>query len=156
MAQFEISTTLAAPIDSVWEALQRPATLAYVSRGWLRFRPIDPPALPEHWPEEGGDFEVGLTAFGLIPVGRQVIGISWPDVPAPGRAIRDHGRGTFVREWDHLIELTPHGEEATNYTDRLRIEAGWLTPLVAAWARGFYAHRQRRWHKLIRRGLDPG
>jgi len=155
MAQFETSTTLAAPIDAVWEALQRPATLVYVSRGWLSFRPVDPPTLPERWPQDGGDFEVALTAFGILPIGRQVIGMSRSDDPGPARVIRDNGRGTLVRVWDHRITLMPEGSDATRYTDSLRIEAGWLTPLVVIWARGFYAHRQRRWHKLIRRGLDP-
>ncbi|WP_101067654.1 hypothetical protein [Roseovarius salinarum] len=155
MARLELTTTLAAPIADVWEALQRPATLAWVSRGWLAFRPIDPPALPARWPRSG-DFTVALAAFGMVPIGRQVMGVRRPDVAPPRRALRDKGHGTLVRVWDHIIELTPQGETATRYTDRVRIEAGWLTPLVWLWARGFYAHRQRRWHELVRNGFDTG
>lgn len=155
MARLELTTTLPAPITQVWEALQRPATLLWVSRGWLGFHPVDPPALPARWPEEG-DFTVTLTAFGMIPIGRQVLGIRRPPVSPPRRALRDKGHGTLVRVWDHVIDLEPAGPGATRYTDRVRIEAGWLTPLVRLWARGFYAHRQRRLHRLAGRGFDTG
>jgi len=38
-------------------------------------------------------------------------------------------------------------------TDRVHIDAGMLTPLVAAFARLFYAHRQKRWRALAKNGF---
>ena len=40
-------------------------------------------------------------------------------------------------------------EKNTEYTDRVTIKAGWKTFFVWLWANAFYAHRQRRWKKLI-------
>lgn len=155
MARFEMTTTLAAPIDDVWDALQRPSTLAYVARGWLSFRPLDPPELPERWPRDGGSFLVRVRAFGIVPMGTQVIAVEYPDARAPERVVRDNGRGTIARVWDHHAVLSPVSPGMTRYTDRLTIEAGWLTPLVTIWARGFYAYRHRRWHRLVANDLDP-
>jgi len=152
MARFELTTTLAAPIDAVWQALQRPATLVYVSRGWLSFRPIDPPALPERWPETGGTYRVGLTVYGVLPFGQQTLGVEFPEIDPPRRAVRDNGHGSLIRVWDHWILLEPAGD-ATRYTDRLRVEAGALTLPVTLWAKGFYAHRQRRWRRLVENGF---
>lgn len=147
-----LSTRLAAPIETIWAQVRRSAVLRWVSRGRLGFVPIDPPELPETWAE--GEYLVALRAFGVLPLGRQVIGIEFPDAPPPARVARDNGRGTFVRVWDHRIELAPDGPDATLYTDRLFLDAGPLTPLVALIARDFYAHRQRRWRKLVANGFD--
>jgi hypothetical protein len=35
----------------------------------------------------------------------------------------------------------------------VHIDAGMLTPLVAAFARLFYAHRQKRWRALAKNGF---
>jgi hypothetical protein len=40
----------------------------------------------------------------------------------------------------------------TEYTDRVEIRAGWKTAFIWAWANAFYAHRQRRWVRLLRDG----
>lgn len=37
-----------------------------------------------------------------------------------------------------------------HYEDRIVIDAGVPTPVVAAYAAGFYRHRQRRWRALAR------
>jgi len=151
-AQVTLSTTLDAPIDRGWQALRSPATLAYVWKGWLGFHPVDPPDLPAFWVP--GDYLVRLTAWGFVPLGRQVLGIEFPAIDPPRCAIRDNGRGSLVRRWDHWIILDPQGDR-TRYTDRVRVEAGWLTPIILPWARGFHAHRQRRWRRLIAQGFDP-
>ncbi len=41
----------------------------------------------------------------------------------------------------------------TLYRDRVEIDAGLLTPVVAALARVFYRHRQGRWRALAARGF---
>ncbi len=149
MAQFAISTTLPAPVERVWALLQRPETLVYVSRGWLGFRPIDPPQLPDTWPPEGGDFTVRLLGLGVLPLGRQVLGVRFPPCTPPRYEVQDQGRGSLVRVWDHRIVIEPAGNNACRYTDHLTLDAGLLTPVITLWAKGFYRHRQRRWHRLL-------
>lgn len=54
-----------------------------------------------------------------------------------------HVAATLTRRWDHWITIalgTTSG--TTHYTDRVEIEAGLLTPLIAGFARVFYARRQ--------------
>jgi ligand-binding SRPBCC domain-containing protein len=153
-AQFSLSTRLPAPAERVWTLLQKPQTLREVAQGWLFFEPVLPPVLPEQWPDQGGDFTVRLRAFGVLPLGHQVIAVRFPPADpeaTPGtRCVLDQGHGRLVRVWAHRIEVVPEGPTHCRYTDHLRLEAGLLTPVVWLWAKGFYRHRQRRWHTLLR------
>ena len=152
MDPIRISTTLRAPIDTIWHEVGRPALLQYVARGRLTFHPVDPPEFPERWAE--GSFRVALRGFGVIPLGWQEIGISFPEVPAPGRSVRDLGRSPLFKVWDHTIILKPEGETATRYTDEIRFET-WLPMMLARpIVSDFYRHRQRRWARLVANGFD--
>jgi hypothetical protein len=129
--------------------------LRYVTSPMLCFDPIEPPVLPERW--EDSEYLVSLRVFGLIPFGRQIIGISRRDRSREfGRfhaEVRDNGRGTFVSKWDHLVTIEAQGD-GCRYTDRVEVQAGLLTPLVWLFAWFFYRHRQRRWLKLAVHGFD--
>ena len=150
----ELSTFLDAPPEKVWEEVNRPALLRYVARPLLAFEPTDPPAFPERWEER--EYRVRMKQFGVVPVGWQVIGIERPEPEGSARVLRDNGRGTLARRWDHLITVESAGPGRTRYTDRLEVEAGPLTPFVWAFARAFYAHRQRRWRRLVASGFEYG
>lgn len=146
-----LQTYLDAPPDKVWAALNTPRLLRHVARPILTFQPINPKALPETWGE--GAYSVRLWFFGVLPVGRQVIDVSYPPPKGDTRFIRDNGHSALIRRWDHVISVAPEGE-GTRYTDEVAIDAGLLT-LPAYWfAKWFYGHRQRRWRALVRRGLD--
>jgi ligand-binding SRPBCC domain-containing protein len=138
----------------VWAALQRPATLIAVSRPLLVFRPVDPPSLPDTWHE--GDWRVTMRFLGLLPLGQQTIAVRFERSEGDKRVLRDDGHGALVRRWDHRITIAPAEDGRTLYRDEVTIDAGWLTPVVALFARAFYAHRQRRWHALIAARALPG
>ncbi|KPQ13865.1 MAG: hypothetical protein HLUCCO18_16675 [Rhodobacteraceae bacterium HLUCCO18] len=148
MRKVTCTTILPAPAEKVWSLVQRPETLLFVSRPILTVTPVHGP-FPEIWRE--GDYEVSLRFLGILPIGRQHVVI----VHQPGGQglyrIRDAGHGGIATTWDHLITIEAMGEK-TRYTDEVTLDAGWLTPLVALFARGFYAHRQRRWRTLLSRG----
>lgn len=149
-----LTTRLPAPMDEVRDLLMRPATLAHVAAPLLRFVPEGRP-LPDRWEE--GTWRVRLRGPLGLPLGWQEISVSFPEAPPPMLRLRDDGRGTLARRWDHLIEIAPDGD-GTRYTDRIVVEAGWLTPAIRLFARVFYAHRQRRWRRLLssgRRRRDP-
>ena len=151
MQTIELSTHLAATPETVRQHVQRSELLEYVARGVLTFKPLDPEQLPEIWTE--GRYKVAMLWKGFLPVGWQYVGIE----PQPMRgnvwSIRDNGSGALIRTWDHMIEISPEGE-GTRYVDRVRIEAGLLTPFVALFARLFYAHRQKRWRRLVANAFD--
>ena len=53
--------------------------------------------------------------------------------------------------WNHDIKLRPLDDSHTEYTDRVEIHARWKTAFVWLWAKAFYAHRQRKWIRILKR-----
>lgn len=147
----EIDTIIPAPAETIWHHLGRPALLVHVAAPILRFRPIDPPEWPERWAE--GDYSAAMRFLGILPLGRQTVGLrrgaetGWP------RTVRDDGHGTLVKRWDHLITIAPDGPSQTRYRDTVDIEAGLMTPFIWLFAQFFYRHRQRRWRALAATGF---
>jgi hypothetical protein len=149
VATIEISTFLNAAPDTVREHIRTSKLLRHVNAGLLSFDPIEPPTLPEHWSE--GDYRVRVRLFGFVPLGLQTIGIRDPG-PEDDWVVRDEGSGSIARVWDHHIFVTREGA-GSRYTDRVRIEAGILTPFVVLFAQLQYRHRQRRWRRLVKAGF---
>jgi len=48
------------------------------------------------------------------------------------------------------LQLIEKDETHTQYTDRVEIHAGWKTVFIWLWANAFYAHRQRKWIRLLK------
>lgn len=139
---------LPGPPDLVWALLQRPDTLRHLTKGWLSFRPLDLPDWPDIWKE--GAYRAAVSGPLGIPLGWQILRVSFPPPDGDTRFIRDQGEGQMVRVWDHVISLRPEGD-GTWYSDEVTVEAGWRTPFVAAFARAFYRRRQRRLKALVAR-----
>ncbi len=55
----------------------------------------------------------------------------------------------YVPVWNHEIILNKIDETKTEYTDIVEIYAGWKTDFVYIWAKLFYAHRQKKWIKIL-------
>ena len=140
----ELTTHLPVPAQQAWDYVQRSDLLDHIAAPLIRFKPIDG-AFPERW--TAGEHHATMLLFGVLPIGRQVIGIEYPQAETDTYVLRDNGRGTMISRWDHWIFLRPEAG-GTRYTDRVDVSAGILTPFVAGFARLFYAHRQRRWRKL--------
>ena len=62
--------------------------------------------------------------------------------------IQSREHDAVITRWDHLISIKPLADNLSTYRDVIDIDAGSLTPLVGAWAKWFYRHRQRRWRAL--------
>lgn len=144
-----MTTVLPAPIDDVWDRVQRSDTLMGVSRGVVTVRPVDPPQLPERW--KPGRYKVSLRALGLFSLGEQTIGIEMPEAAAPARALRDNGKGALFPVWDHWILLEPAGAGGTRYTDRLKFDSVVPEVIAMPFVKAFFWYRQRRWHSMLRR-----
>jgi hypothetical protein len=144
-------TYLAADPDIVKRHLMTPALLNYVVAGFMKFRPVEPAALPDRWTP--GEYKVLMLAFHVLPVGWQIVRIEKPDENDEW-FLRDNGLGSIARSWDHRIFVAPEGE-GTRYVDEVRIDAGILTWPVALYAALFYRYRQRRWRKLVGLNFAP-
>ena len=133
----------------VFARLRRLETFQYIAAPYATFTPV----------EGGGDFSwrVGETSsyrfklFGIIPYGTHTIRIERFDIDG----IRSREGNEHVPVWDHTIWLRDLGER-TEYTDEVKIEAGWKTIFIWLWAQAFYAHRQKKWIRLLKEGEDDG
>ncbi len=128
---------------TVFENLQKPETLQYIASPFATFEPVGDAA--SLW-VEGEEASYRFRLFGMIPFGTHTI-----------RIIRFSPDGISSREgnkhvpiWNHDITLVNLDDGHTQYTDRVEIHAGWKTAIVWLWACLFYAHRQRKWIRLLR------
>lgn len=145
---FKKSTVLNADIEIVWKHLLNPQLLVFIANPVQRFVPIEPGTFPAKW--QAGLYKVKLLTFGFIPFGNHFIVIEFPEGNnSQTKKLLDNGYGTIVKKWEHLIELKATANNQTLYTDTVKIEAGFLTPLIWCYAYIFYTWRQSQWHKLI-------
>ena len=151
----ELSCNLPCAPERCFAKVLTPRLLRYVSSPLVTFKAIDPPALPDQWSE--AKYLVGIRLFGWIPFGRQTIRISLGQRSGEASKfyaeLRDNGSSALVSKWDHRITVTS-AAGGCRYTDTIEVQAGVMTPLVSAFARMFYRHRQRRWQRLVRQGFD--
>lgn len=129
--------------ETVFIKLQQLKTLQHIARPFATFEPIG---------EVVSTWEVGSTSayrfrlFGVIPFGTHTIRILRFD--PDGVSSREGNE--HVPVWNHDITLKVIDANHTEYTDRVEIYAGWKTVFIWLWANAFYAHRQRKWIKLLR------
>ena len=134
-----------APRDVVFQKLQRLETLQTIAKPYAAFDPVD--SATAVW-TVGCKSSYRLRLFGFIPFGTHTIWIARFD---PEKVSSREGNG-HVPVWNHDILLVPIDENHTEYTDRVEIRASWKTIFIWLWAKAFYAHRQRRWIRLLKEG----
>ncbi len=128
--------------DSVFQKLQQLETLQLIAKPFATFEPVG---------ETVSTWEVGSTSayqfrlFGLIPYGTHTIHILRFDPDG----VSSREGNVHVPVWNHEISLAEKDESHTLYTDRVEIRAGWKTVFIWLWANAFYAHRQRKWIRLL-------
>jgi hypothetical protein len=145
VALVDRSVELEADAELVWQAVKTPVAFRTVTRGLLRMPVIA--NRDGEWHE--GETVVGwVFLFGFVPFSRHHLHIAAID--NEHRVLRSQEHGGLVRQWNHEIEVEPISASHCRYTDRIEIDAGLFTPVVVAYARAFYALRQRRWRKLAR------
>ncbi|MDP9325016.1 MAG: hypothetical protein M3O87_00575 [Candidatus Dormibacteraeota bacterium] len=127
----------------VWETLQRPETLEYITRGMIA---IDPVEIPD--PIQAGSVaRLRVKILNLPPPIEYEIHFTRIDPVAREAISQEHGG--LIKSWIHRITVEPLSADRCVYTDRIDIDAGPLTPLVWAYAQVFYRVRQRRWLDLL-------
>lgn len=142
MASVTITTTLDAPAEQVWAAVQSPSTLSFVSHGILRFR-LDHRGAP--W-TEGETVTVRLLLLGVLPLWRHHLTVA--EVDHVRMQLRSEEFGGPVSTWKHRITVRPLDGDRCRYTDEIDIHAGILTGPVRAFAQLLYRVRQQRWRRL--------
>ena len=144
----ERSTLLAASADAIWAAVKTPSAFRFVTRRLLVMPVIR--SRSGEWRE--GETVVGwVFLFGFLPFSRHHLHIARIDDST--RTLSSREFGGLIAMWNHDIEVVPVDSMTCRFVDRIEIEAGFLTPAIAVYARWFYRMRQRRW-KALSRGLN--
>lgn len=143
MQSITIRTTLDAPADVIWQAVQRPEAFVHVAGAMLRY----PVAERHRRPWSVGDRTTGWLFLGrVVPFSRHTIEVV--EIDQERLTILTEEHGGLIRTWRHHVDVRPVSDTACRYTDRIDIDAGFLTPVVTAFARVFYRYRQARWARL--------
>ncbi|MBP3541132.1 MAG: hypothetical protein J6K72_04865 [Clostridia bacterium] len=121
------------------------STLQHIARPYATFQPVDRSDDLKWQPGEVYRFRFQL--FGALPLGIHTIRVMRFDQAAG--IIYTEESNSHVPVWNHKIILKPINHNHTGYTDEVEIHAGRKTPFVCLWAKLFYAHRQRKWIRLL-------
>ena len=127
--------------DIVFSKLQELKTLQYIAAPYATFTPTD--SKNPVW-TVGSTTSYRFRLFGIIPFGTHVIHIERFDMDM----VMSKEQNEHVPIWNHTIYLKEQGNQ-TEYTDKVDIDAGWKTPFIYLWAKAFYAHRQRKWIRML-------
>ena len=97
-----------------------PALLNYLVAGLMKFHLSNQISFRQNGLR--GKFSVKMFAFHFLPIGKQIVGIEFPQ-KSDHWVLRDNGSGSIAKTWDHLIFLESEGG-GTRYTDEVSIDAG--------------------------------
>ncbi|NLV79817.1 MAG: hypothetical protein GXY65_10855 [Rhodococcus sp.] len=150
MRSIHLETDLPTDADRVWSAMLSPVTFLYVCRGLFGLPALAGRAEPLREGERGTG---RLWVFHVVPAHRHTIEVR--NVDSGTRTVRTHEHGGMLRSWNHTLHVEPVGEHRCRYSDRVDIDAGAATRVVAIVATGIFRYRQRRWRRLVRRHLLP-
>ena len=121
-------------------------TLQYIAYPYLTFAPNNGTEKMQ-W-EENETYVFRLKLFCFIPFGTHAIHIK--EMNEEKQVIYTEESNAHVPVWNHRITLSAINAHHTEYTDEVEINAGWKTIFVYLWARCFYAHRQKKWVRLLK------
>ena len=130
--------------EKVFGKLQRLELLQHIAKPYATFTPIGEKI--SVW-ESGKSSAYKFKLFGIIPFGTHRINVLSFDMDD---GIYTHEGNELVPVWNHRIVLNGLPDNRCIYTDIVEIDAEWKTLFVYLWAKCFYAHRQKRWIKLLK------
>lgn len=128
--------------EIVFENLRKLETLQYIASPFAIFEPVEDAG--SVW-AEGEKSSYRFRLFGIIPFGTHTIRI----IRFSPDGISSREGNEHVPVWNHDITMVRLDDNHTKYTDRVEIRAGWKTVFVWLWANLFYAHRQKKWIRLL-------
>ena len=113
--------------DAAWGMLTDPRALQQLYSPVMTVTPLEPGGFPAELTE--GEHEVAVRAFGMLPMGTQIINVHFLQRSGGVRMLRDTGPTTsgllgLITTWEHSMAVSPLPDGRTRYRDRLRFTAG--------------------------------
>ena len=140
-----VTSEFDAPADVVWPGVKTPHAFVHLARGMVRF----PAAERLDGPWRVGQAIDGWTfLLDVIPFSKHHLAVA--SIDEETRTLVSDEHDGLLRRWHHTLHVEPLPGGRCRYTDTIEIDAGPLTPIVAAYAQVFYRYRQRRWKQLAR------
>lgn len=139
-----VTTVLDVQAGTAWQIVKQSSTLVYVTKGMLGFKGAE--SFPIEW-QAGETVKTRLRLLSVLPAWQHEIRF----VQVKDNRLITEESGGLIKQWDHVIHITPIDENKSQYTDRVDIKAGVFTPVIFLFAHLFYRYRQYRWKRLIRK-----
>lgn len=130
------------PARDVWALATNYGVLAEVMRGLITFT-----GLPEGRTYTGQSVTVMVSLFGKLPP--QPYHMEVLECDDQAMILRSAERGAGVKSWQHTLQVM-ETEDGCSLSDRIEIDAGWLTTPFAWWARYLYKKRHAPRLRLLR------
>ncbi len=140
----ELTSVFPASKAEVFGLLQEFKTLRKIAYPYITFKPVNN-SKKLLW-KAGETFVFKTKLLGIITFGTHRIQVIEFNID---KRIYTNEQNTYVPIWNHEIVLKESGKQQTEYTDRVEIYAGWKTYFVYLWAKLFYAHRQKKWIRIL-------
>lgn len=139
-----VSSVFPQRTDIVWNKIMEFDTLRFICRPKAAFVSFDRKLF--EW-KEGGTYRFRLYIYGFIPMGIHTIHVEKMNCDTAELLTAEYNK--IVTVWNHYIKMNRVTNNQTQYTDRVDLYAGLLSPVFAWWTERFYQHRQQRWLKLL-------
>lgn len=121
------------PPQAVWNIATDFDALVEATKRMVTFDGL--PSEPMH---QGQKIDVTFRLFGKFPP--QPYHMEIVEFDADGHRFVSHEHGGAVKSWQHTLTVDPTPDGAV-LTDKVVIDAGWLTPIYAAYAWVMYRQR---------------
>lgn len=122
-----------APADLVWALVTDLEALAVVNHPRVVMT-----GLPTGRIFQGQQIEVRVSVFGILPKQPYAMEVVVCDDMERQFQSREYGAG--VKSWEHRLQVLETAA-GCRIEETITLDAGWLTPLFAAWARYLYKAR---------------
>lgn len=136
-----LSHDYACPAEKVWMLATSFDALAKVNEGRTSFE-----GLPEGRTYTGQKVDVMVSLFGKLPPQPYTMKVVICDEQA--MLLQSEEMGAGVKSWNHTLRVSSTAT-GCKLTDRIEIDAGFLTPLFVMWAKYLYNARHKPRLKLL-------
>lgn len=145
-----ISTIMNTTPEKLWKEITKPSSLQYVAAPVLFFHPLPGTDLNSKW-EINKEYNLKLKFFKFIPFGFHKIILK--KIETSKNEIVSNESGLLAKVWNHTIKFNAINSNQIEYMDIIEIKAGLMTIFIWLFSHFFYRHRQRKWKKLLSKGI---